>query len=265
MRSYSAQEGIAWLTRGGAVRVLIIINVAVFVLANLFRQVPLEWYLGIVPAWTFSRLMLWQLITYMFVHVGLVHLVLNMLMLWMFGSVLEKVWGTRRFVEFYFFCGVGAGLVSALLGFRDFIPIVGASGVIYGMLAAFAILFPEQVILLFILFPMKMRQAVWVMAGINLLAALSSPGSSLAYIGHLAGGACGYLYLKNERLRAWLSRWNPSELKAAWREQKAMKYAAQQRDFEKEVDRILDKISCKGMASLSKHEQEQLKKKSRMM
>ena len=100
-------------------------------------------YLGLVPNLVVGRGMLWQLVTYSFLHAGLWHLLMNMLTLWMFGAQEEMDWGSRKFIEFYLFCVVGAAIVTAAvaymhLGLRSDIPTVGASGGVYGVLVAFA-------------------------------------------------------------------------------------------------------------------------------
>ena len=117
--------------------------------------------LGLRPADLFGRLMVWQLVTYMFVHAGVGHILFNMLTLWMVGVELERTWRTEYFTKYYFVSGVGAGLTQVLLGllplpFADalyFSTTVGASGAIYGLLLAYALYFPHRPMLMFFLFP----------------------------------------------------------------------------------------------------------------
>ena len=111
----------------------------------------IAWYtiFGLVPAFVLSRFMLWQPVTYLFVHYGLWHLVVNMLMLWMFGAIIEEAWGSKRFLFYYFFTGIGAGICSIVFAFNSFSPVVGASGAIFGLLVAYAMMFPDSIILLF--------------------------------------------------------------------------------------------------------------------
>ncbi|MBU1086559.1 MAG: rhomboid family intramembrane serine protease [Candidatus Omnitrophica bacterium] len=247
-----------------AVNILIVINIAVFVIINLLRDISWMMYLGLVPSLVISRLMLWQLVSYLFVHAGLWHLVLNMLMLWMFGTVLEQSWGSKRFVIYYLFTGIGAGICSIVFAHNSAYPVVGASGAIFGLLVAFAIMFPESVILLFFIFPMKMRYAAMVLAGINLLGALSNPGSGVAYIAHLGGGLFGYLYFKNEAIRFVLSRFSISRWQESIKQKKQVKQKQEIVDINRRVDEILDKISMHGIDSLSKKEREILEKKSKL-
>ncbi|MFH1459707.1 MAG: rhomboid family intramembrane serine protease [Candidatus Omnitrophota bacterium] len=247
----------------GAVKILIAANIVLFVLVNLFRNFPWFAVFGLVPTSVISRLMFWQLITYLFLHAGLWHLVLNLLMLWMFGSVLEKTWGKYKFLIYYFFTGIGAGVCSCIFGYNSFSPVVGASGSIFGLLVAYAIMFPEAIILLFFIFPMKMKYAAIVLAGINLLGALSNPGNGIAYIAHLGGGLFGYLYFKSGWIRDRLSRLSWKELKKSFTKKKIMKSSLQEDWTSTEVDRILDKISQSGIDSLSLKEKNFLAKKAK--
>ncbi len=246
-----------------AVNILIIINIAVFVIINLLPDIPWMMYLGLVPSLVLSHLMVWQLASYLFIHAGVWHLVFNMLMLWMFGTVLEQTWGSKKFMGYYFFTGIGAGICSIVFAHNASYPIVGASGAIFGLLVAFAIMFPESVILLFFIFPMKMRYAVIVLGGINLLGALSNQGSGVAYFAHLGGGLFGYLYFKNQRIQFALSKLSISNLLESIKRNREIKRQNEARDIDRRVDEILDKISNQGMESLSKQEKRVLKQKSK--
>lgn len=243
---------------------LIVINVIVFVLINVLRNIPWMMYFGLVPSLVLSQFMLWQLVTYLFVHAGLWHLVLNMLMLWMFGTVLENTWGSKRFLGYYLFTGVGAGLCSILFAHNAVSPVVGASGAIFGLLVAFAVMFPESVILLFFIFPMKMRYAAMVLAGINLLGALSNPGSEVAYIAHLGGGLFGYAYFKNQAIGLALSRFSLYHFQESIKRKREVSQLNKMMDISQKVDEILDKISSQGIDSLTKKEREILKLKSKL-
>src|ERR1700704_889204 len=135
-----------------ALKALIGANVAMF-LAMLFLPEPATIdALGLVPRSFLLRLAFWQPVTYMFLHGGLFHILFNMLALWMFGGELERLWGTRYFLKFYFVTGIGAGaltvLVSLLGGFEQLQTayIIGASGAIYGLLLAYALYFPDRII-----------------------------------------------------------------------------------------------------------------------
>jgi membrane associated rhomboid family serine protease len=177
-----------------AVKVILIICVAMFFLqlvapgvVSVFALFPSE----------FAHGHFWQILTYAFLHTDPLQLVLNLMMVVFIGSELEGTWGTKRFVQFYLFCAVLAGacyfLLSAILGSAG--PMMGASGAIYGLLAAYGILFKERVMLFMMLFPMKAKHFIWVLAGVEFLSSISYGRSGLASVAHLGGMAAGYGYL----------------------------------------------------------------------
>lgn len=135
----------------------------------------------------------WQLVTHMFAHAGFPHILFNMYGLWMFGSVLERTWGPKRFLIFYMVCGLAAGLAQALL-VKD-APAVGASGAIMGLVGAFGILFPNtEFFIIPFPFPIKAKYLVFIMAGIDLFGGLH-PGSAdnIAHFAHLGGLVMGVI------------------------------------------------------------------------
>lgn len=189
------------------VKKLIIANIAIFIFQIMLGSAPSRQFInlfGLVPAFVFRELRLWQFFTYMFLHGGLWHIIFNMFVLWMFGSDLEKEWGERRFLHYYLITGMGAGFVYYLSALNSPIPTIGASGAIFGILVAFGMTFPEKIItlLIFFVFPVSMRakHLVILFAVIELLLHLS-PGSArgVARFAHLGGMLVGYLYLKMGR------------------------------------------------------------------
>jgi membrane associated rhomboid family serine protease len=187
-----------------AIKALIATNVVMFVATSLMPS--LNMLLGLVPRYVTGRLYVWQLVTYMFLHGGIFHILFNMLALWMFGAELEHIWGTRYFLKFYFVAGVGAGLLTVLFSFLPFgfaqqvhySIVIGASGAIYALLLAYALYFPERPILM-IVFWVPAKICVMILAGIALLASLSEMGG-VANATHLGGLAVGYAYLKSARV-----------------------------------------------------------------
>ena len=179
-------------------------NVIFFVAQVLFPMVTA--LLGLHPAWVIHSFWVWQLATYMFLHGGVFHIVFNMLALWMFGAELERTWGTRYFLKFYFVTGIGAGVLTVLFSTLPFafarqlqdVNIIGASGAIYGLLLAYAIYFPERPILL-IVFWVPARLCVTILGAIAVFASLSDAGG-VANATHLGGLLVGYLYLKGSRV-----------------------------------------------------------------
>ena len=143
-------------------------------------------------------LFVWQLFTYMFLHGGITHLLFNMLTLWFFGTQLERDWGTRRFLKYYFLCGIAAGVcvLAANMAVGDWVrPTIGASGAIFGVLVAFGVLYPNQTVLMNFLFPIKAKYMVMIYAAIELLMTFG-PNTGVSTIAHLGGMAFGYVYLK---------------------------------------------------------------------
>lgn len=133
----------------------------------------------------------YQLVTHMFAHGGFFHLFFNMFVLWMFGSMLERVWGPKRFFIFYFACGLAAGVAHLLL---QNAPAVGASGAIMGLFAAFAYLFPNTQLIIFPFpVPVKAKYAVAIMAAFDLFGGVNSAGSNIAHFAHLGGLAMGFI------------------------------------------------------------------------
>ncbi len=261
--SYSGFGAGAYTTK--TVKILIITNVALFILVHLAPGFAWFTIFGLVPRYVLGRFRIWQFATYMFLHAGLWHLVLNMLMLWFFAPAIEASWGRKQFLIYYFFTGIGAGLCSFLTAFRSSIPVIGASGAIFGILVAYAMMFPEAVVLMFFIFPMKIKHAVLLLAGINLLGALSSPNAGIAYFAHLGGGLFGYLYLKSEWIQRKISywRWSPKDFAFRLRSKRRQKRQMSEKELNEQVDVILDKVSKYGIESLSRKERKILELKSK--
>jgi membrane associated rhomboid family serine protease len=185
-----------------AVKWIIIANVAMFVLTEIFPMLRL--YFGLVPAAVIERGWIWQLGTYTFLHGDVMHILINMLGVWMFGVTLERRWGTPFFVKYYAATGIGGGLAALLVSLFPFgagaydIPTVGASGALFGLLLAFAIYYPHQPILLMLLFPIPARIFVMIFGGISLLYTFRG-GGGVSHAAHLGGLVAGWLYLKNGR------------------------------------------------------------------
>ena len=179
---------------------LIVANVVMFVAQGLFPIVTDA--LGLHPMWVLRSFWVWQLATYMFLHGGIFHILFNMLALWMFGAELERIWGTRRFLKFYFVTGIGAGVLTVLVSLLPFgftqqllrVNIIGASGAIYGLLLAYALYFPDRPILL-VIFPVPAKIAVTILGLIAFYSSLSESGG-VANATHVGGLLVGYLFLR---------------------------------------------------------------------
>jgi membrane associated rhomboid family serine protease len=211
-----------------AIRNLVIACTAVYVvqrLLGMFAPGAAAWMireLGLLPYLVTHGFRFWQPVTYLFLHDPntLLHLLFNMLFLWMFGVDLERSWGSRRFYTYFFIAGIGAGLINVLvktimdpqgLG-TSLHPTIGASGAIYGVLLAAAIMFPDRKVWL-IPFPVTIPMKIYVLAAgaIEFFSTLGTGGDNVSHITHLGGMLVGYLYLRRGswffRARNGLSDW----------------------------------------------------------
>jgi membrane associated rhomboid family serine protease len=195
-----------------AVKWLIIVNAAVYLLLELLKAATPDlggaifYFLALIPAAVVHGL-LFQVVTYAFLHNGILHILFNMLGLWMFGATLESDWGTQKFLEFYFYCVIGAALTTIGISYTGVGGVgpqtatVGASGGVLGILVAFGMLYGDQEIMLFPI-PISIRAKYFVagVAFITLAEAVSASGagkgSNVAYFAHLGGLLFGFIYVK---------------------------------------------------------------------
>jgi len=209
MRRYPRYASVSYTFGPGAVspavKAIIWANVVVYLLTWLFPS--LMRLLGLAPIVVFERLWIWQPATYMFVHAGAMHILFNMLGVWMFGVELERLWGTRFFARYYAVTGLGAAattLVWSMLPLPGADAIyysvtVGASGALYGLLLAYAIYYPDRPILLFLLFPIPAKYFVIIIGAFAFMASTGSGGGGIAHTAHLGGLIVGYAYLKGTK------------------------------------------------------------------
>lgn len=182
---------------------LLIITSAISILFLLANRVPSASFLYLLllrPEFVIHNLAIWQLVTYMFVHAGILHLVWNMLALWMFGAELERTWSTPRFLRFYFACGIipaiAATVASAIWGFNGYLPL-GASEAVLGLLVGYAVMFPDNTLLFGFLIPMKSKYFVMIIAAVVVFQSLTT---APALIAHVVALLCGYVLLRGKFL-----------------------------------------------------------------
>ena len=247
-----------------AIKILVSVNFGIFLLQTVARTEGLFFPLfGLVPKLVWSEFMIWQPFTYLFFHGGIWHLLINMFVLWMFGSELERIWGKGHFLKFYFVTGVGAGLVTIIFGLNSMTPIVGASGAVYGVLLAYGLTYPNRTVYLYGIIPIK---SLWFVIGIGVIAFMSSFDnvSQISHLTHLSGMMIGYLMLKRPvRFNdLWFTiRKRTLEYKIKHEEKKVSQHQA----IEREIDRILDKINREGFDSLTEEEHDRLYKGSQSL
>jgi len=184
------------------VKALISINIGVFVLqflaSHLLDTNFIDVYFGLVPNSVTEHLMLWQFVTYMFLHGGFFHIFFNMLTLFMFGNEMERYWGTPRFLNYYFVTGIGAGLCSWVVAPHSTAVVIGASGAIYGLLLAYGLAYPNRIVYVNFLLPIKVKWLVLIMGAMAFLSSLGGAESGVANIAHLGGMVIGYLFLRGK-------------------------------------------------------------------
>ncbi len=247
------------------VKKLIIANAVVFVLQILFAKVfliSLSPYFGLVPKYIHTKFTIWQLFTYLFLHGGFFHILINMFVLWMFGSELERHFGSKEFLFYYIITGVGAGIFSIIFDYNSTIPIIGASGAIYGILTAFGMVFPNRLIYLYFFIPIRAKYFVIILGIMAFLSAKYASHSGIAHIAHLGGMVIGFIYLrKNFRLEYIVELWRHfiinRRLKNVRKRQRKIK------NFKEQVNVILDKIYKVGYNNLTPEEKEILQKASK--
>jgi membrane associated rhomboid family serine protease len=230
----------------------------------------------------------WQLITYQFMHANFWHLFFNMVFgLWMFGMEVEHVWGSKKFLIYYLSCGVAAGLSQLIFSpiFEPALgPTVGASGAIYGVMIAFATIFPDRYIFLYFLIPVKVKYFVIILIVFGVMS-VGGQGN-VANLAHLGGAVAGYLYILYDRWQltrrgrgtsqSWMSSapWSHPTSSAGdvvdakvfdINEAKSFEPKEKPVDLQKRIDDILDKISRSGYQSLSEEEKKILFEASKRM
>ena len=262
---------------GKAVKALLIINVVVFVLQMVLDQ-PREIYgryrFGVLSAWLGATpegyWQIWRYVTFQFLHgtEGIWHIAMNMLGLYMLGTPLEQKWGSRQFVKFYLICGIVGGLAYVVIGHvvgkgMD-VPIIGASGGVYGVVLACAVLFP-QFRLIFFLFPVPIRVAAMIIFGGMFLVILSSVSKGQygprfwSDVAHMGGAAAAAIWI-------WgLPKFSQATAQARIRRQQgAWQRKIERQAFEQaQIDRILDKVHHHGLSSLSTREKRMLRDATR--
>lgn len=187
------------------VRAIIYTTAGAFVIQWLFASFgfSLDQLFGLKPR-AFLHGQIWQPLTYMLMHGGFMHILFNMLMLWMFGGDLERRWGPRAFLRYYVICGLGGALFIVALAYllpsgSPGMGTIGASGATFGILIAYGMLFGGRTVLLMMIFPVKARTMVLIMFVITLMSTINQPGDKVSHAAHLGGAIIGFAYLK----RVW--------------------------------------------------------------
>jgi membrane associated rhomboid family serine protease len=246
---------------------LLIANFAIFLVTWVLPGVAL--YLSFQPSNVIFRP--WTIVTYMFVHAGLGHVFFNMLMLFFFGGPVESHWGSRQFIKYYLACGILGGAAFAFLfGFNQ--HLLGASAAVFGVMLAFAMLWPDAPIYVFGIFPVKAKWLVGFAAAVAFLLTIRPDGSRTAHWAHLGGFIVGYLYIKldsatgnpMQKLQRMVSKRRMKVIPGqSTKREEPRARRRQEEEMQDELDRVLDKISTHGMASLTAEERRVLEEVSK--
>mgnify|MGYP001222206920 FL=1 len=248
------------------VKLLLIINVAVFILMGAGGRGLSEFQTMLYEIFSLSffhsnEYRFWQIGTYLFVHADWLHIMFNMLALWLFGKDLELDWGKYDFLTLYFICGIGSGIITMFINTS---PTIGASGAIYGILVAYGMLYPNRILLLYGIFPFKVKYIVLGFGLIAFLATLSSAPSSTSHITHLSGMIIGIIYIlfnfKFKTIKLWYVK---KRIQAIQNKVGGIKN--DNASIKKQVDKILDKVNNEGWESLTINEEEFLTNASKRL
>lgn len=250
------------------VKRLMIINGAVFLIQLIAGDAGrsiIETF-GLSHKGFIQELKLWQIVTYMFLHGGWLHIFFNLFTLWMFACDLERLWGGERFIKYYMLCGMGAGVFIAAMNWYSYSqtglaePItIGASGAIYGILLAYGLMWPNRTVLIYFLFPVKMKYMLIGFGLLEFLGTFGGSGSGISHIGHLGGLVSGLALLKLVPQGRKKIKEKPLEDFLKQRRLKRKQKEIDDRIKAKNIiDELLEKIARNGMSSLTKEEKARL-------
>ncbi len=225
---------------GSAVVGIIAVTIGVFLMQMFVPRFTSAFALD--PVEVRTELKLYQLVTYIFLHGGFFHIFFNLFVLYLFGRELEEMWGSAKFLFYYFFSGIGAGAITALLSNY---PVVGASGAIYGLLLAYGLTFPNRTLLLWFVIPLKAKYAVILFGLIEFFASMSTGGDGIAHLTHLGGMIFGGLLM---------AIWGLNRTQYKKRQSSILDELGGGAISPANIDRILDKVLREGPESLTDDE-----------
>jgi membrane associated rhomboid family serine protease len=261
------------------VKLIMIINGIVFIIQQfadiMMPKNLMEYIFGISYLGIFSDLMIWQPLTYMFLHGGWMHIIFNLIGLWMFAGELEIVWGRKKFIRYYIFSGIGAGLFISFMNYIAYTyygstPVtIGASGAIYAILLAYAILWPNREVLLYFILPIKIKYLVLAFGIMEFFGTLSSAagsGGNISHIGHLGGIITGFFLVKymtesksqTKKSDSFFDRFNKKSVLNKKSNVIDLKSEAKRIEAKRIIDALLEKIAREGMNSLTPEEKKNL-------
>ena len=257
-----------------AVKQLMIINGSVFIIqqiAGLFSTNMLEVVFGLSHGGFAQSFMLWQPFTYMFLHGGWLHIIFNLIGLWMFGGELEQIWGRSRFFKYYILSGIGAGFFIAIMNYYVALQYgssavtIGASGAIYAILLAYGLTWPNREVLLYFLLPVKIKYLLIIFGLMEFFGTLSSAagtGGNISHIGHVGGLITGFIlyrsFMKNRGKSNVVKLSFFKRLTKGFRLKQKKRQIDERIEAKKVIDETLGKIARSGMSSLTPEEKKKL-------
>ena len=249
-------------------QIILIANAFVYLLSWISLGDYVLWFGAFIPSRAYE---LWRFLSYAFIHVNFMHILFNMLMFWMFAAEVCKSLGEKNFIALYLMSAIFAGVFSLpfyIFGIMGNHPVIGASGALFGVMAAYGFLFPERVILMFFIIPMKIKHAIWIFIAIDLF--MANSGDGIAHFAHLGGILSGYLFMlfwsKNISLKSFFAKPKRPEIysREFFREKAGRKplegevHKGNSNAKEERLNEILEKINHSGLQSLSQEERDYL-------
>jgi membrane associated rhomboid family serine protease len=233
---------------------MVVVSTVVFFLQHLWGGWLVQ-HFGLTPTLVLHEHRYWQLLTYQFLHAGILQWLFNMLILWMIGGMLESQWGAAFFFRFFLITSAGAGLCVLAFAPHSTSPVIGLTATLFGLLAAFALSNPNSVMYIYFLFPVKAWQAMGIFALIEFFLAMEGGNAAMTSVANLSGMGLGYAYVRwgsnfDRRIERFFSGLPSFTPKPAAKKSPVALYEATD-DLISDVDRILDKVSKKGADSLT--------------
>lgn len=257
-----------------SVKKLMIFNGVVFLIqqiGGILAPGYLESVFGLSHTGVARSFMLWQPLTYMFLHGGWLHIIFNLVALWMFAGEVENILGEKKFLKFYLLSGFGAGIFIAMMNYYIFTrygasPVtIGASGAVYAILLAYGITWPNREVLLYFILPVKIKYLLIAFGLIEFFGTLSSAtgtGGGISHIGHLGGLICGFFLFKSFRSGGVFSGTGKNSIISDFEKKRRLKKKQDEINTrikaKKIIDESLEKIAREGMSSLTPDEKKQL-------
>lgn len=252
-----------------AIKNILFANGILFVLAFLNQNLAniISYQFALSAEGVFGQFKIWQLVTYMFLHGGFWHIFFNMFILWMFGTELEYSWGTKEFLKYYFLTGIGGGIFNLFLSGE---PTVGASAAVYGVMVAYAISYPDRLIYIYFLFPVKVKYLMGFLTVFSFFSTIGPNTSNVAHAAHLGGIVIGFVYLKYWFLYYKVRGFFQNTVSGGGKPGTNMRYTKGGDDdkieyYREKIDELLDKINKVGYLNLSEEEKHLLDEGSRYL